>query len=1167
MNKIKKNKVPIEYDVMEHVVLLENDLWTDEFQRINIKNGNHAIINSSLFTKASNIRVNGRTLNNLLGYFGNPRRTCLPETSDTGHIQNLSNVKLNYSSDGVYELYGEIVEGESSGQLKLGSIDGTDYALNGVVLSNRYYLMMADVFYNYDNFRTCEKGIHFGGVLGDFNGKERLYDLSKYGTWQTIYKVVQVPASYSVSDPMNLTLHIVSSRTAKIKDIRLYEIDKKIYDKIDVDEQYSGANLIKKYPYVDGYTPIINPYIEKVGNLLKNASLLGLSNNYNSIGNLVDVQYTKFKNYEVLRYIVPYRQYIGQVFSLSIEGEYAEFIVKSSKLNCGLVFYDEPYNQNKNEIQPQHVYFEHGKTTLTTEALNNGYMHVIINTNSSSLGDTIDGVTREQLFNSFNEGRTKFTLVIGSEPKLYNEIETSSIRFNTTLYDGEYIERMDNGEYVVQNKQYNVKSIINLIDEGVQVSCSGTSNIYTHDIILNGLKQKVDGVIDLFGKAIHKDNNEGVYNSFYAGNWKDTYNADEYAIKLTIPNSISGWGKDYIPTSDEVRAFFCGYKMEAYDSTRDLFIDYNDSTNEADKYFVQRCIGIAPVAFLPQEYILNSNIKTRTFKYKITKDNISDMALLTLFKNPYDINTYKIIFKSKPYCEKVEYSGLLLINKDLNYIDIGSGFISKEQINLLVDHSILYNDMITNYISPYSKSDNKNTAFGIYNPTTFNYPLGLVKSIYDDKHFLSHYLINKGENGFYYNQFGEAYIRFPNVYNDDIDLSKDIYVDYLLPTSATVTSFDIEFDISSTFGDTHRTLMIDKLSDNVEFNDISINPNLLDNTNFLIQQEMDKFTSILPINTKLSIFVTDRWLLGITTKYENVNVTARIDSNEYVLNNHKGSAILSQTICDNVLDILSTPVTLSVDVMVAGCDGAGNVDFNTKNNYNHLLYGMGINAHFENGDKQMLPLQTVYFPVIDNRWVTYKFTFDLSKSLMKDNGKILSKIKYLSCKICDIYSQSDTYSNYELRIRNPKLELGTKSTGFISKLFNEELKNCQRWFNKSYPLNILPSTQTWYGIKQVVLPINSLMNHLGTNTDFPVEMELIPNIKLYSQAGFEDYISTGTSSNNVAKVTSFNSPSTKGFAGIVVNPVESYTMEQVKGFISTTSLYFHYIANCNIYEQ
>jgi hypothetical protein len=96
----------------------------------------------------------------------------------------------------------------------------------------------------------------------------------------------------------------------------------------------------------------------------------------------------------------------------------------------------------------------------------------------------------------------------------------------------------------------------------------------------------------------------------------------------------------------------------------------------------------------------------------------------------------------------------------------------------------------------------------------------------------------------------------------------------------------------------------------------------------------------------------------------------------------------------------------------------------------------------------------------------------------------------------------ETASN-TLKIYAAKLELGPFSTlaNDPSADFGEQLRYCQRFYEKSYNIGVAPGTSTDAGCVEVFTPAYMAANYATVNCSFKVEKRTTPTVTVYSITG------------------------------------------------------------------
>jgi hypothetical protein len=116
-----------------------------------------------------------------------------------------------------------------------------------------------------------------------------------------------------------------------------------------------------------------------------------------------------------------------------------------------------------------------------------------------------------------------------------------------------------------------------------------------------------------------------------------------------------------------------------------------------------------------------------------------------------------------------------------------------------------------------------------------------------------------------------------------------------------------------------------------------------------------------------------------------------------------------------------------------------------------------------------------------------------------------------------------------------QLEIGSTATPFERRLYNQELANCQRYYEKSYAQGTVPGTAVSYPV--IGMSFNGMSNTSGQKyviSTFKVTKRASPTMTYYDIAGTSGKISTldiaGTNTNNVNIALSFVNDSLYGAA-------------------------------------
>lgn len=105
------------------------------------------------------------------------------------------------------------------------------------------------------------------------------------------------------------------------------------------------------------------------------------------------------------------------------------------------------------------------------------------------------------------------------------------------------------------------------------------------------------------------------------------------------------------------------------------------------------------------------------------------------------------------------------------------------------------------------------------------------------------------------------------------------------------------------------------------------------------------------------------------------------------------------------------------------------------------------------------------------------------------------------------------------RLSQVKLELGPVATLFVPRPIQEELALCQRYYQKSYQMDVDPGSATTVG-SSICEPMSTLTRASIQNGAFAVQMVGTPTITMYDQLGTVDTVSDYNNSANTYTVSS-----------------------------------------------
>lgn len=256
---------------------------------------------------------------------------------------------------------------------------------------------------------------------------------------------------------------------------------------------------------------------------------------------------------------------------------------------------------------------------------------------------------------SLNEGTQAQPFVANvkglTNPTIANETNGTSLVVPTTLYDGEYVEQNANGELVKYKKFKNVELTG---AENFILHYRGATHVNVRiDNFTPGVKPGTRTVVKYNGTILQKNTTMGQDTT--ADQVYDPTNDNTGTLFIGISNADSGWGPNYYPTPEELKAFLLGWKM--YDASNgSTTVPYN-GTGTKGWYPINGIVG-------------------------------TDQAVLTLptteFRRDGKWQPYRLIYElATPVQEVIQPYSDLTLEKGENSVKVYAGRIVNELPKIL----------------------------------------------------------------------------------------------------------------------------------------------------------------------------------------------------------------------------------------------------------------------------------------------------------------------------------------------------------------------------------------------------------------------------------------------------------------------------------------------------
>lgn len=558
----------------------------------------------------ADIEISGRTLVNLLGRAGNA-------------IYKQGGSEIYYAIDKTYDKDWFMLTINQSADL----ISTPNCGWNIPVTKDKYYISLSDV-----NTDTLGENAVFTPWHPDYIVADRTRYVHKNNGVQTsfgIFRCIQTAEALTVSNVFNGIMEV--GHQIKIKNCRIYEITEQEYNFIKDENNISGDEIVEKYPYVDDVKCVVNPYVECKENLLD-----GIKWNNGYISD-TSPTYVPDENSPFLIMNLPVTLENNQDYTIKLEN------IDVNKYGFSGHYF---YNGVRQDYTGGYI---ESKTIRIPEG--NDLMLFLGNS-------TQDVNVTNELKRKLSTGESKVLIYKGTTPKTYDECHNSRMMFETKLYEGEKITRDNFGRYaknseweevdldVSKNPKFHADSTANAKQISFENSTSPRNQLQSTLIRYDGkvLTTHINGIGD---KA------EGLYSSP-----EGVYNTNVY---MSVPNSLTGWGENYTPTPEEVRAFFLGWTMYCAEE------NYGVYNGTGTKCWVRLWCGIG--------------VQNTGFRVGVAVTGTGTDKLPTEM-NDRGYTPYKLIYKKEaPTIEEVKVHGSLVI-KDGVDVNVSSGLVLGEKCKI-----------------------------------------------------------------------------------------------------------------------------------------------------------------------------------------------------------------------------------------------------------------------------------------------------------------------------------------------------------------------------------------------------------------------------------------------------------------------------------------------------
>ncbi|MGW8823653.1 hypothetical protein ACWGNU_16235 [Paenibacillus lautus] len=609
----------------EAIGALEKRLDTEEHREVVLQPGLQ-IVNAERSAPFKLSGIKGRTLVNLLGRDGKFETLQSPN----GNGATLMLDKTNFTSGS------SSVKVTSNGNY-------SNFASIGILISplidkTKYYLMALDV----KNGDSEEGKLYL--ELQPNQASLEGNSITSTHKFETSFIRVS-PNEMNGVTTMYLHGYLVGTigKFAYFDSFRIYEISAAEYTALG---SMTPEQVDATYPYVDSVRPVRNPYAIRYGeNLLppfyewSNLSNVTINGPY-TIRTVAPITGT------VTIPVMPNTPYTlsGEITSTDISFRISYIERDSQGLNVGVAQY------GLNVENPQKY------VTFTTNEKTR-YIHLYLNS-----GGGVDGVTAK--FDNI-------MLNIGSTPHPFNTRENSMLALEVDLYadpvTGENADEVldKDGQYFKIKKWSEIFKIgidpLSVEDYALSTPSDGFPIGYKR-IRVRGLIEKP--VVLAPGSLVKYDGSIVPYGQ----RWSDareqyvvSNNSGNYVL-INAKNSDTGWGDNYTPTAEEIKAYFLGWKMFDVNDGNTWLTPYK-RTDGLNKRWAKIYCGVGTNGSGPSFGTVAG----------------SGIALVPTVINDMGYTPYQLVYQlATPTVEPIVSEGMLMFNEGDNQIEVGTGIVLRE---------------------------------------------------------------------------------------------------------------------------------------------------------------------------------------------------------------------------------------------------------------------------------------------------------------------------------------------------------------------------------------------------------------------------------------------------------------------------------------------------------
>ncbi|WP_405079350.1 phage tail protein [Paenibacillus chitinolyticus] len=406
----------------------------------------------------------------------------------------------------------------------------------------------------------------------------------------------------------------------RIDSVRIYEATKTEYDAV-VNNTILPDQIAAKYPYVESIQHTTNPYIIKTGENLAPSSNEWERGNASAAEVIFKGPYTADISHN------PNQNIYARFYAPVMEGQAYTVSAQTSPSNATAYYYftDRDKNRLTGVLRGSN-----------TSPLKTAYIEVVLKAVDINLNPISGTVTYFDVM--VNIG----TFVSQFKPREDNYLYFPDVKLASNS-DGSISDEIIQRE----GKYWKISRYREIVLDGgrfwsFNIAAPGLKRFMATGSIPNYVDHWKAGLTKFDGRVLNVGN-------LVAGPDCFTFEGTDQ-LYITVSNADSGWGDNYTPSPDEIKAYFHGWRMYYW----------NSSTQKTELYNNQGSKSWEP--------ILNTEGGAETSVLPTTK-----------WKNH---TSYRLTYQLSQPCEtEIIPEGAITLHEGLNQIETGTGMIVRERAN------------------------------------------------------------------------------------------------------------------------------------------------------------------------------------------------------------------------------------------------------------------------------------------------------------------------------------------------------------------------------------------------------------------------------------------------------------------------------------------------------